>query len=384
MAELILYNNTEYQNLPFIDLLPHLSWLPYELETYTSSDTLWIIFNILLVFSGARTAALLQELVTTHLPLIQRLNDSLLLANATEFALQVEHTYYGDWLVRRNNPRFIRKYRLTTHEIGMNLDMVSPGNIEHAGSEERLYIDITEIRTWTQATGEVVIKRCLPTDGRLAQFMDRKVEVFNRMFGELGLDDKYRFEWFSTFSVKTPKEIFSRDVPSQEWWDSNWIFVAKKCVGPRSHLRNIFEQYRSQWPAIVEICQFHNQNMYYMHLDPDFGRRVAAVYDEVDRYVKRNLSVDMDDLHLKLSKLDSERQSTNISFPKSSYRRAAWGRLIAMISAEVTYWIKTPIAESPGRGVTPYQGLHCPVTEGRYWLAFITGVGWSLRYIILG
>src|SRR5579859_7007821 len=207
MAEHHVYGNYIEPAFPLHDVLPCLHWLSGEVEKYAVQTPVPfdIILNIILVFVGARTSALLQNLTTDYRPFINRLNLCLDMAGASDFTLEVEQFYMGDWIFRRNNPRFIRKHRLTTREIGQNLDMFAAGNIPRSMDEKRVFVEIVEMRTWTQVTAEVVLDRCLKEgdNNRLAAFTQAKVDLFNRVFEELGL--KYRFAWFCPAN-DTPRE----------------------------------------------------------------------------------------------------------------------------------------------------------------------------------
>src|ERR1700738_1168425 len=218
MAEAHLYGNLAAPDFPFERVAPHVTWLSAEVAGYAkhSYDNFDIIINIILVFAGARTSALLPGL-NTFRPFINKLNYALANANASSFHLEVQEFYMGDWIYRQNNPRFIH-HRLTTRKIGQNLDMFAAGNLPERKDDKRFGVDIWEMETWSQVTAEVVLERCLESDSehRLVAFTDVKVNMFNRVFRDLGLG--YRFEWFTSPvpNFQLESVMYSEVVPSRE------------------------------------------------------------------------------------------------------------------------------------------------------------------------
>jgi hypothetical protein len=387
MAEAYLYGNLADPQLPFDSVLPSLSWLSNEVEKYSTQSLISfeVIINILLVFGCARTSALLVNLTTDFYPFITRLNDALVVSHQPSFRLEVEEFYMGDWVFRHNNPRFIRKHRLTPREVGQNLDIFSAGNIDSiADDEEKIYIQIYEIESWTPVTAEVVLTRCLGShDERLSNFTDTKVKLFNGVFEKLGL--RYRFEWFVGLLPQNAEEVMTSSVPpSPEWWSKNWIYIAMYSVGRRSHLRNIFERYEQHWPVITAFWQFHRLNQVWMLHDDHFRIRVEAIFNTVSNHIARDISIDINTVRLKLAKLDAERRVVSERFRESRHgiRSAAWRYMKGLIVTEFRYWIfesKLPLPR-----VEPFRGLDCPPMEGHYWLSLARRVATQIRYVVFG
>lgn len=393
MTEFILYGNVTAPQLSLETVIPALSWLPGELANYVarSSTSSWqildTILNILLVFAGARTSALLSNLNSDYSPFINRLNDALFESGQSAFRLQVDEFYMGDFIFRENNPRFIHSHtqRLGHREVGHNLDMFAPVNIDNLDGEERLYISIYEMQTWTQVTAEVFAKRCLRSEEdmeRLKKFTDDKVNIFNRVFEELRLP--YKFEWF--FMSLMHDHVMTVSVPpSSEWWEANWYDVALSTVGHRPHLRNIFEHHKKHWNVITTIWNFNRWNGLCMREDAHFRKRVEAVYNEVSDYISRGIPIDIDNLWLKLAKLDAEARVETVRFMKAQRSRMksnAWKHLKRIIVGEVQYWFRR--SKKSSKIVELNQGLDCTLlTEDRYWNSMIGRITRIVKYIIL-
>jgi hypothetical protein len=281
------------------------------------------------VFAGARTSALLDDLRPDYAPFIDRLNDALAGAGQNPFRLQIEEFYMGDFIFRENNPLFIdsRRHRLGHREVGHNLDMFVPANIDDMENEEKLGIDIIETHTWKPVTAEVVYNRCLGSDEgmeRLVVFMEHKVSRFNHAFEALNLP--YRFQWSFGLSSEEIEQVLSSNIPpSSEWWGRHWRDIALATVGYRSHLADIFTTPEKHWNVIITLWRFLKSNGVWTLRDDNFRERVDTILSDVNNHIARGIPVDIDGLRLKLAKLDAERSMESM--------KVGGGRIILPVSS---------------------------------------------------
>lgn len=392
MSSSALYGNVTAPQLGFERILPSLSWLPGEVAKYASrSTTEYIAFstilNIVLVFAGARTAALLDNLNSNYSPFIQRLNDALFETGQSAFRLDVNEFYMGEFIFRENNPRFIHSHaqRLGHREIGHNLDFFAPANID-AITDDKFGISIHEMQSWVQVTGEVVAKHCIQSEKhmqRLKRFTDQKVDLFNRAFQ--GLNLPYRFEW-SFLAPSLDHIMTNKTPPSREWWEENWFNVAWSTVGYRPHLRHMFADYEKTWDVITTIWELDLWAGVWMGYDEDFRRRLEAVYDQVGDYISRGIPIDIDNLSLGLAKLNEEGRVEMMKFRKEhrgTERLEIWRTLKRIIRGELGYWFNVSKREKVR--VQVIGGVDCPLLKDEnYWSFMIRRVARIIRYGIFG
>lgn len=385
MAELRLYSNPTAPQLPLEMVLPSLSWLPTEVAKYSTESMLSfaVIINIILVFAGARTSALLFNLTTDFHPFINRLNDALYASNQSSFRLTVDQSYMDDWVFRENSPRFIRSHCLTPREVGQNLDMFSPGNLnEISEDDKRFSIHIYEMETLTQVTAETILTSCLGLEDeqRLSEFTESKVQLFNHVFRVLGLE--YQFEWFVRLLPRDEECVMSSNTaPSREWWAKHWPDIAFNSVGPRSHLRNIFEHHERHWPLITILWQFHRSNRFWIAHDVDFRIRVEGIFNATSNHIAKSISIEYDNLRLKLAKLDAERRVKSGGFKEGKHgqRLWAWKYLKGIVGAELCHWL--PARRSSPSAIA-FRGLDCPALQGHSCLIVARQVA-DLVWVIL-
>ena len=387
MAEFALYGNITSPRLVLETVLPALSWLPAELTTYAARSAanfhiFETVLNILLVFAGARTSALLDNLKSDYSPFITRLNDALFETGESAFRLDIDSFYMGESVFRENNPRFIHSHtkRLGHQEIGHNLDFFTPANIDSLADEEKIYISIYEMQTWTHVTGEVVAKRCIQSDEDmqlLKRFTDKKVELFNHAFEELRLP--YNFKWFFV-DPKLDHVMTNSTPPSSEWWAENWFEVAISTVGNRPHLGNIFNHYEKHWDVITTIWNYHWWAGMWMREDEHFHNRVETVYNQVNDYISQGIPVDLDNLSLKLGKLEAEGREEIVRRMKPRWKLEALGHLKRVVVGEVGHWFRW--SKRSGNEIELSRGIECSGLEDRFWTSMVSRLIRFIKYII--
>lgn len=392
MLDPLVCNNITGPQLALETVLPCLSWLPGEVASYAARATIdylafSTILNILLVFTGARTAALLDNLNSVYSPFIHRLNNALRETNQSAFRLDVDEFYMGDFVYRENNPRFIHSHaqRLRHREIGHNLDFFMPDNID--AIDDKIYISIHEMQTWVQVTGEVVAKRCIRSEKdiqRLITFTDHKVQSFNNAFQQLHLP--YNFAWFYSAPAASLDNVMSNNTPpSRDWWDANWFNVAWSTVTHRPHLQHIFHDYEHNWGVITTIWKFEWTDLWMRH-DEDFRRRLEAVYNQVGDYISRGIPVDIDDLSLSLGKMNEEGRVEMMKLRKrrrNSERLETLRILTRVVRGEVGNWVNG--LKRGNKRIEVIGGVTCSQLEDEnYWSFMIRRLARIIRYGIFG
>ena len=126
-AEAMLYGNHNEAIFPFEKVQPQLSWLPPLLAKYVdtspvdpSGQSSFILVNILLVATGARTSACQFPLkyFEDGMDMISRINKILADVGAEEFQLETHpaHDWDQPWnlhIHRRNSSRYLRRRHIT-------------------------------------------------------------------------------------------------------------------------------------------------------------------------------------------------------------------------------------------------------------------------------
>src|SRR2546423_3242610 len=376
MAEIHLYENTTAPQLALETVLPYLTWLPTAISS-SNPDSLNVLLNILLVFAGARTAALLQDIKQQYTPFIDRLNQALSDANQEYFKVQVLQTYMGEWIFRENNQRFIKGH-WSHRECGMNLDFVAPGNIDYWTDKkfQKMYLHVFEMRSWRQITGEVVPLKYIKKESdweKVKWFMDVKVQLFNHAFRSLGLD--FECKWFKE-TLLDLREVMASDTPrSEEWWTVNRFQVARSVVGhPR--FGNILADPEAKWDVIKALYQFASDSSVVTcrRENSEFDERVTMMYSELSSSISEAVTVDVKRLQDKLEILQEVARNESGSLPRSGEprtRKEAWAIFKEIIRSELKYQVR-------GRRQETHQawpGLECSEFAKGYWCSYFSHLG---------
>lgn len=376
MAEIHLYGNTTVPQLALETVLPYLTWLPTAISC-SNPDSLNVLLNILLVFAGARTAALLQDIKQHYTPFIDRLNQALSDANQEYFRVQVLQTYLGDWIYRENNQRFIKGH-WSHRECGMNLDFVAPGNIDYWTDKklQKIYLHVFEMGSWTQITGEVVPLKYIETESgweRMNRFMDVKVQLFNHAFQSLGLD--FECKWFKE-TLLDLREVMASDTPrSEDWWRVNRFQVARSVVGhPR--FENILAHPQGNWDVIKALFQFASDSSVVTcrRENSEFEECVSRLYSEVSSVISEGVTVDATDLQDKLETLQEVARNESVSMPRSRQQRTrkeAWTIFKEIIKSELKYQVRRRGPQTQ----EAWPGLECSELAKGYWSSYFSHLG---------
>lgn len=383
MAEIHLYGNTTAPQLALETVLPYLTWLPTAISS-SNPESLNVLLNILLVFAGARTAALLQDIKQNYTPFIDRLNQALSDANQQYFKVQVLQTYMGDWIFRENNQRFIKGH-WSHRECGMNLDFVAPGNIDYWTDKkfQKIYLHVFEMGSWKQITGEVVPLKYIKTERdweKVNWFMDVKVQLFNHAFRSLGLD--FECKWFKE-TLLDLKEVMASDTPrSEEWWTVNRFQVARRVVGhPR--FENILANPEANWDVLKELYQFASDSSVVTcrRDNSEFEERVSRLYSELSSVISEGVTVDVRNLQEKLETLREVARNESGSLPRSGEQRTrkeAWAILKELIKSELKSQVRRQVPQKH----EAWPGLDCPELVKGYWPSYFSHLGRLVLQII--
>jgi hypothetical protein len=231
MAEHALYFNTSEPPFPFDKIRPKLSWLPYYLSTHITTNNSDCYLNIILVFSRARTSALLtmDDSWAEVRKLTSRLNAAAESVNASHHKLELLRCGGMFFITCRQSPRFQWTLPMSHYEVGRNLDYFAPGHISRDPLEVRCAVRFLERHSLSQITSETVLLRYLDSPSVVEEFQKynaTRENLYNTSMERLGLE--YRVKCI----VMTPDVL--EDValtmanptpPSARWWEDHCYFV---------------------------------------------------------------------------------------------------------------------------------------------------------------
>ena len=260
MAENLLYFNTDEPQFPFGLMTTRLLWLPAYLSTHMSDRDPGVpLLNTVLVFSRARTAALLSMRDWNQ---VSRLAERL---NAAAESIASHHKlelvpHSGMFFVTcRQSPRFQWTLPMSHYNIGRNLDYFAPGHMRTDPNEKTWGVIFIEKRSLCALTAEAVFHHALDNEcvrNEFQRFNDVRVRLFNSAMEQLGLD--YQFKCV-VMAPNMPELIAltmaNPSPPPPGWWDDNCYFVNGTMIpGVLSDTRFNFCGYQSKynryWPLI--------------------------------------------------------------------------------------------------------------------------------------
>ena len=229
MAERVLYNNNAEPSFPFDVIRPRLSWLSkYLSESISDDDFDESLLNTVLVFTRARTAALLTSWRKV-IPLAHRLNAAADAVGASHHKLELVPIDGMCFVTCTRSPRFQWRLPMTHRDIGRNLDYFAPGHLKSDPNAERLAIQFIEKRRLRKVVAEVVLLEYLQNDGQRAElqkYNDARVNLFNHSMRELGLAYEFRC------NITTPSqlEVVAATMadpcpPTSSWWEEYCYYV---------------------------------------------------------------------------------------------------------------------------------------------------------------
>jgi hypothetical protein len=157
--------------------------------------------NIVLVFSRARTSTIIQhQFLSVHTQLINRLNSLLKSVGAERHTMTIVLRGTGlskpAFITCKHSPRFIWRTRLSTLDVGKNLDYFAAGHCCGELMEERGTARAIETQTSACLISEVVLMKYLQNPeswDRFSQFNNAKIRTMNDASTQLGLP--YQFVW---------------------------------------------------------------------------------------------------------------------------------------------------------------------------------------------
>jgi hypothetical protein len=368
-----LYGNSTAPQLIWETLLPALSWLPGNIMSYltTSPNTFQIILNVLLVYAGARTSALLHDL-DQYTPFITSLNNALSISHQGSFNLTITRCDVGEFIYRQNNPNFI-KLDFSDYIIGHNLDFFTPGNIHEW--DERHGFQLYESTTRTHVTGEVIPSICmdqLGTRDYVQKHMNEKVKKFNEAFRELELP--YRFAWSETLYPQIEEEttsvMTSDSAPPAEWWNRNAIHIAHSTFGGgHGAFRTLFLDADKNWDAITTLWRFTRKIMDYRKVDMDIQAQIDRVLDGMKDVLEKGIEINVSNVKLQLGKLEAEMNSRySKKYSKTWERWKGWG-IMSWMRARffVQYILRRRRWIQWMEGPVSRHGLNCSVLHPGYY-----------------
>jgi len=229
--------------LPFDDIIEKVKWVPEYIDGLTvernSNFNAYAIFaaliNIVLVFAGARTSALLDcHIVAANVPLYKRLlhfvkelNSVVTsIPNGKRHLLSIYRYDRMKWFIaRRSNPRFIWKRKLTHRETGLNLDYAAPGHLigqlTTTGRGHSVFAEVGA-NPGLQIFAEFVLLQFMEYS-MVEEFSLKRETLMNIAMQKLNFP--YRFRWFWTVDDDVARTMNSAKPPSKAWWDRSWYHI---------------------------------------------------------------------------------------------------------------------------------------------------------------
>ena len=272
MAELNLYGNKKEPTFPFDLVKDRLEWLKQLLSRAEENWDEWERFpdrlNIVLVFSRTRTSTIVEpQFLSEHTELINRLNSILRSVGAEHHTMAINLRGTGisrpAFITCKRSPRFNWRVRLSTLDVGKNLDYFAAGHCCGDRTEGRGTVRVIETQTSACFISEVVLLKYLHNPEsweRFSQFNDAKIRTMNDAFTQLGLP--YRCVW--EFDRPSTRESFRNvmnqsNPPDEAWWRKNIRWVNQ--IHPLSINHYLYPvsnfspdcDYRRRWPIITKL-----------------------------------------------------------------------------------------------------------------------------------
>jgi hypothetical protein len=152
MAEHALYLNTSEPHFPFDKIRPKLTWLPDYLSAHITRYNSDCFLNVILVFSRARTSALLtlnywNEVQT----LTARLNAAAESVNASHHKLELFRCGGMFFITCRRSPRFQWTLPMSYYDVGRNLDYFAPGHMSWDPFEPKCAVRFIERHSYPKS-----------------------------------------------------------------------------------------------------------------------------------------------------------------------------------------------------------------------------------------
>ena len=260
MAEHALYFNTSEPQFPFDKIRAKLTWLPNYLSTHITRYNSDCYLNIILVFSRARTSALLTMNYWDEVRMLTaRLNAAAESLNASHHKLELFRCGGMFFITCRRSPRFQWTLPMSHYEVGRNLDYFAPGHISRDPLEVRCAVRFIERHSLCEITSEAVLLRYLDSTSVIEEFQRYNAtrdKLYNTAMERLGLE--YRVKCI----VMTPAVLedvaltmASQTPPSSRWWEHpcyfvNGTFFADVLVGTKFNFCGYQTRFVEYWPLI--------------------------------------------------------------------------------------------------------------------------------------
>jgi len=292
----------------------------------------------------------------------------------------------------KRSPRFIWHPRLSTLEVGKNLDYFAAGHCCGERTQERGTVSVIETQTSACLISEVVLLKYLQPDSweKFSRFNDAKVRTMNDAFAQLGLP--YRVVW--EFDCPSIRDSFRRVMnqsspPDEVWWRKNirWVnqihpISADHSLYPVSNF-SVDCDYRGRWPIITMLYALSEK---YKRIRDSSEFNVNCLWDiftEVDLLVNgKEFSGDPIEYAANLQRRMAEIVASNSTFtriemplevkPRGISRLRMWSHIIV---SRVDEW-KRRLSQANWfrkrsnrleRGA-PWKGLDAPESANTFFL----------------
>jgi hypothetical protein len=341
MAEHALYFNTSEPQFPFDKIRAKLTWLPDYLSTHMTTYNSDCYLNIILVFSRARTSALLTTNDWEEVRILTaRLNAAAESVNASHHKLELLRCGGMFFITCRRSPRFQWTLPMSHYEVGRNLDYFAPGHISRDPLEVRYAVRFIERNSLSEIASEAVLLRYLDSTSVIEEFQRynaTREKLYNTAMEQLGLE--YRVKCI----IMTPDVLedvaltmASPTPPSSHWWEDhcyivNGFFFADVLVSTKFNFCGYQTRFVKYWPLIQLTFYFVLGYKRYEYCETSEGtesvycKSMASLFQEIKFLCERPL---IDDLNALLANFEerfdslakySESQSRHVNF--ASQRR---------------------------------------------------------------